>query len=85
MGRVSVRIGISVGVAVGGTEVGATAVNVAVTDGSVKGSGGGVGVVKTCTEKVHPALKSAMTTKLVIDPNHLRCFIKFSLSTMANE
>jgi hypothetical protein len=65
-------------------EVGAIAVNVAATDGSVKGSGAGVGVDNTCTEKVHPTLKSMISTKLVIGPNHLRCFITFSLSTMTH-
>ena len=65
-------------------EVGAIAVNIGVIDGSVKGTAAGVGVDKTCTEKVHPALKSAMTTKVVIDPNQLRCFITDSLSKVVS-
>jgi len=65
-------------------EVGAKAVKVGVSSGMTSVDVGTVGVDKTSTEKVHPVSKSAVNTQLTIDPNHLRCFIEFSLSETTN-
>ena len=73
-----------VGVTEGKTAVCATDVGVAV--GEREGSVGGetVGVDNTLTEKLQASSTSAANRKAIIARNHLRCFIAFSLSAVAN-
>ena len=74
----------SVGVIRGRTEVGAAAVNVGGRDVCVAVGGEEVGVDKTSTEKLHAFSNIALNTKTIIGRYHLRCFIAFSLSAVAN-
>ena len=73
----------SVGVTEGRTAVGGTDVNVGVFDATIGGEE--VGVDKTSTEKVQASSNSALNTKTIIGRYHLRCFIAFSLSALANK
>lgn len=73
----------SVGVTEGATKVTGTGVNVGGRD--VKVGGEEVGVDKTSTEKLQAFSNSELNTKTIIGKYHLRCFIAFSLSTLANK
>jgi len=72
----------SVGVTEGKIVVGGTTVDVDGIDAAVGGEE--VGVDKTSTVKVQAPGNSVVNTKPMISSNHLRCFIVFSLSALAN-
>ena len=84
----SARIDMSVGVTVGRISVGAAAVAVAI-DGmdacvavGVAKISGDMGVAKVFTEKLQASREAELITKIIINGNHLRCFIAFSLATV---
>jgi hypothetical protein len=83
---VSALIDMSVGVTDGRTAVGEGAADVWVAVGRKEFSVAGetVGVDKTLTEKLQASSTSALNRKTSIDKDHLRCFIAFSLSAVAN-
>jgi len=69
-----------VGVTEGAIRVGATCVDVGGT--AVKVGGDEVGVEEASVERPQALSSSALNTKIMIDGNHLLCFILFSLSAM---
>jgi hypothetical protein len=83
---VSALIDMSVGVTDGRTVVGVGAADVGTAVAGRECSVGGetVAVDKTLTEKLQASSTSALNRKTSINKDHLRCFIAFSLSTVAN-
>ena len=83
---VSALIDMSVGVTDGRMAVGVGAMDVCMAVGGREFSVGGetVGVDKTLTEKLQASSTSALIRKTSINKDHLRCFIAFSLSAVAN-
>ena len=73
---------IRVGVAEARIAVGGTAVDVKGIDVTVGSSGEDVGVGKTWTEKLQALSNNVVNTKTIINRNHLRCLIAFSLSAV---
>ena len=80
---VSSLIEMSVGVGMETTEVGGTVVNVGGTDVCVAVGSKGEGVGKTSTENVQAFSTSVVNRQLLINNNHLLCFIIFSLSAIS--
>jgi hypothetical protein len=84
MEMVLALIGMSVGVAAGGTRVCVTELRVRV--GARKGLVGEVtvGVDKILTEKLQASSTSVLNRNVIINGEHLRCFITFSLSAITH-